>query len=372
MVFWLFIALVSVQCGIAVYFFMRICTIRGPQPLPAFTEQGVSIVICAKNESANLTKNLPAILSRNYKDSKGINLFEVIVVNDASTDDTDTVLRDLEKQYNNLRHIEIRPDELRTLKGKKHALTRGMEHARFDWLVLTDADCVPASDEWLRRMVAPLAQGKVIVAGYGGFHKTHGLLNALIRWETLHTFLQYSTYALAGVPYMAVGRNLACTRAALQKAAQDPLWNITASGDDDMLVRIAGTSDNVAVVCDTAAFTYSDAKATWHEWMQQKQRHLSTGKNYKPHIKLFLGAYGLSHALMWLSFFVLLFSGHWQLSLAVMGARCLLYWVLWGCTAARLQEKSLIYLFPLFDIAWLVYNFAFFPYITWKNKQHWK
>ncbi len=221
-------------------------------------------------------------------------------------------------------------------------------------------------------MIAALANGKEIVAAYGGYYKTTGLLNAFIRLETLHTFLQYSTYALAGKPYMAVGRNLACTRAVLQQAQQSEIWNALPSGDDDLLVSIMGNADNIAIVCNEAAFTYSDAKTTWSDWIKQKQRHLSTGKYYKGDIKLLLGGYAASHAAMWLCFFVLLYTHCWAGVVAVMAVRCFIYWLLWTVTAYRLKEKKLIYLFPFFDIAWMVYNFAFLPYITWKNKKHWK
>ncbi len=367
MVFCLFIMAVVIQCGFALYFFIRVFLLREEAPLPAKERQGVSIIICTNNEADNLKKNLPAILLQKYRGA-----YEVIVVNDASTDDTEKVLQELEKQYDNLWDVIIVPGEERILKGKKHALSRGIAHATYEWLLLTDADCIPASDKWLEQMVAPLAKGKEIVAGYGGYHKVKGLLNAFTRWETLHTFLQYSTYAVAGLPYMAVGRNLACTKSIMQKVQNDPDWNLTASGDDDMLVRIRGTKDNFAVVCNESAFTYSNAKATWADWIKQKQRHFSTGRNYKSDIKALLGAYGITHALAWLCFFVLLFCDHWDMALILMGIRCMVFWIVWGAAAIRVREKKLVYFFPFFDIAWLVYNFAFFPYITWKNKQLWK
>ena len=52
-----------------------------------------------------------------------------------------------------------------------------------------------------------------IVLGYGGFHKRPGILNKLIRFDTFHNALQYLSYALAGIPYMGVGRNLSYKRA---------------------------------------------------------------------------------------------------------------------------------------------------------------
>lgn len=370
--FWTFVIAAVIQCEFALYIFMRIFRIVGTQRIKPNSKQLVSIIICAKNEAGNLKKNLHAILSQQYHEASGKPMFEVIIVNDASTDDTAHVLQELKQRYDNLNVVTIAPNADRDLKGKKFALSKGVARAENNWLLLTDADCLPASNQWLQLMVTPLAQGKEIVAGYGGYNKTPGLLNAFIRWETMHTFLQYSTYAMAGKPYMAVGRNMACTKKALMQAQESLVWNALQSGDDDLLVRIAGNKTNTAIVADKAAFTYSDAKATMAEWITQKQRHLSTGKYYKNSIKLLLGTYGASHAVMWLCFFLLLSGGSWQDALIIMSARCLFVWATWIVAAVRVQEKNLIYLFPFLDIVWMVYNFAFLPYITWKNKKSWK
>ena len=340
--------------------------------MPLAQRRPVSIIICAKNEADNLKKNLPSILSQRYTNEAGLPLYEVIVVNDASDDNTVQVLMELEQRYDHLWDISIAKNAERDLPGKKYALSKGLAIAQNNWVVLTDADCEPSGDNWLEAMVAPLAAGKEIVGGYGGYTKAGGLLNAFVRWETLHTFIQYSTYAMAGKPYMAVGRNMACTKETLLKAQQSPVWAALPSGDDDLLVSIAGNAKNTAIVCDEQAFTYTAAKASWGDWVRQKQRHLSTGKYYKREIKLLLGAYGIAHAGLWLSFFVLLSSSYSLLAIKVMALRCILYWGIWAGAAVKLREKKLIYLFPFFDIAWMVYNFVFFPYITWKDKRNWK
>ncbi|HXS37642.1 MAG TPA: glycosyltransferase [Flavipsychrobacter sp.] len=350
---------------------MRIFSLPGKETAIA-KKHPVSIIICAKNEAQNLKQNLPAILAQRYTNEAGKPLFEVIVVNDASYDDTEQVLRALEMQYDNLWDVTISPDAERTLKGKKFALSKGIAHSGYDRLLLIDADCKPSSDEWLGHMIQPLGNGKEIVAGYGGYYTNKGLLNAFIRWETIHTFLQYSTYALAGKPYMAVGRNMACTKEVILKAQQSEIWNALPSGDDDLLVNIVANGENMAIVSDKKAFTYSTAKTTWKEWMAQKQRHLSTGKYYKESTKALLGVYGLSHTIMWLLFFVLLFTNNQDIALYAMLIRCFIYWGIWTVAANKLNEKKIIIFFPLFDIGWLIYNFVFSPYIIWKNKKQWK
>lgn len=340
--------------------------------LPLTDKKPVSIIICAKNEAANLEQNLPAILAQRYSNEAGNVLYEVIVVNDGSTDHTGAVLDALIKQHVHLWVVNIPAAEERTFPGKKYALGKGVFHASHAFLLLTDADCRPASDSWLEEMVKPLHEGKEIVAGYGAYRYAPGLLNAFIRWETLHTFFQYSSYALAGIPYMAVGRNMACTKAAFEKARQSEAWAKLPSGDDDLLVNAVADANNMAIVSDPTAFTISAAKSTWADWIKQKQRHLSTGKYYKPKTKILLGLYAMSHALVWLSFLILIFTPSYRPALLAMGFRCFAYWGAWLFQAGRLKVKKLVLWFPLFDLGWMIYNFAFLPYISWKNKKQWK
>lgn len=361
---------IVLQLGFILYFFTRVFslaqkTLRYTPHIP------VSVVICARNEAENLRKYLPAILAQRYVNVEGNTIFEVIVVNDCSTDHTDAVLDKLEKIYTNLKIVHLSPDEQRVLPGKKFALSKGVAVAAHDVLVLTDADCEPLSALWLMQMAKPFTEGKELVSGYGQYRTTKGMLNSFIRWETVHAFLQFSTYALAGRPYMAVGRNMACTKAAFLKAQGSPQWGKLPSGDDDLLVRAVGGKDNVAVVSNRGAFTLTDAKPNWAAWTQQKQRHLSTGKYYKSITLFFLTLYGVSHAVAWLSCIYLLFTPMWGEALVVMLLRCAVYWMVWQRTACILNEKKLVRFFPLFDLGWLVYNFVFSPYIFWKNKQQW-
>jgi len=371
-VFWVFIFAVIVQCGYALYFFMRILPRNETPNLSGSETRPVSIIICARNEAQALRKNLPQVLYQKYGGQYGDRLFEVIVVDDSSSDETPLVLAEFGKQNAHLKVITITPSEKAEHVGKKFALNQAVTASKHEWLLFTDADCCPASDEWLSMMAAPLASGKEIALGYGGYYARAGFLNKFIRWETMHTFLQYSTYAMAGKPYMGVGRNLACTKDAWLRATETKAWKTLASGDDDLMVSAIGTKNNTAVVFDPASFTYSEAKVTWGDWRKQKQRHLSTGKYYKWDIKMLLGIYALSHAVLWLCAIVLLFSPHFETVLLIIASRCIIYWLLWVATAQKLKEKNMVYLFPVFDIAWMMYNFAFLPYIAWKNKQQWK
>ncbi len=373
MIFVLFIV-VAIQCGYAFFFLWGLRKARLATQLSESTnKQFVSVIICAKNEAENLSKHLSTVLEQNYCGRDGNRLFEVIVVNDCSEDKTEETLRGYCKTYPQLKVLTIAPDSSENIKGKKAALAKGVAAARGEWLLFTDADC-KVSGRWIDLMTRPLTNGKEIVAGYGGYNEGVGLLNKFIRAETMHSFIQYNAYTHVGMPYMAVGRNMACVRSVAERVMADELWSVIPSGDDDLLVRIAGTKDNVAIVCDRESFTYSSTKESWSDWVQQKQRHLSTGKYYKPSVKLLLGLYGVTHALVWVLTVLSLFqtSLWWWLAIGLFLIRALVFSGVWNFAEKRLGEKGFVYFFPVFDFGWLIYNFAFLPYIAWKNKTNWK
>lgn len=379
-----------IQLGYALYFFCRIYSSKAVTAnvvthltgFPAVAPLPVSVVICAKNEAENLTENLPCILEQHYHDENGAPFFEVIVVNDQSTDGSMTVLEGLCKRYPHLKVVNIPAGEKRDLPGKKFALHRAVRAAAHDFILMTDADCRPASKDWISRMAYPFLGGREIVAGHGGYYARPGLLNKFIRCETTHTQLQYFTYNLAGIPYMAVGRNLACKKELLLQAETSPLWTETASGDDDLLIRLCATAGNMTVNVDPDSFTWSEAKNGWKSWVKQKQRHFSTGKLYHKKVQLLLGMYALSHALLWIGCiaFILLAASNdrppipfwlFQGAFLAVCARFALMWSTWTYHSMRIERPGLKYFWPFFDFAWLLYNFIFAPWIFWKNKQQW-
>lgn len=329
-------------------------------------KSALSIIICAQNEAANLAINLPLVAVQKHPD------FEIIVVNDDSTDDTQEILQELCKKHEQLKTVTIAHEENRNLPGKKYALSKGIAAAKNEHLLLCDADCAPASEYWAIEMSNSIKGNKEIVAGYGAYKTRKGFLNTFIRWETMHTFLQYSCYAHSGIPYMAVGRNLACKKSLLEEAQSSPIWSSMPSGDDDLLIRLKGNKKNVAIVADPKAFTYSEAKSNFKEWIAQKQRHLSTGKLYRKSIQLLLGIYAASHGLMWLLAIILWISGMGYLINSLLILRCMLVWSLWAITAESLKEKKIVFLLPICDIAWAFYNLFLSPYIFYKTKKQWK
>ncbi len=316
----------------------------------------VSIIICAKNEERNLRKNLPLILEQDYPD------FEVIVVNDASGDKTEDLLRDLKAKYPHLRSSLItRNIHLRS--GKKLALTVGLKAARHDWVLLTDADCRPASKAWLATMQRNFTRDTGIVLGYGGYRRVGGLLNLIIRYDAFFIALQYFGFALAGFPYMGVGRNLAYRREIFFRNKGFASHYELASGDDDLFVNEVAPGTRTRIEIRPESHTVSEPERRWRDWYYQKRRHLTTGPRYRFSSKFLLGTEILSRLLFYASLIALL--ACWvmpALGIGIFLLRTLSTIVIIKLAMARLKEKYLLLISPLMDLIlplvniWMVFS----------------
>lgn len=233
----------------------------------------VSIIICARNEDDNLTEFLPKILVQDYPE------FEVVVVNDCSSDNTENVIDEFAKIFPNLKKVTIKEDEYYK-HGKKFAIMVGIKGAKHNHLLFTDADCYPANENWLRDMSAGFANKKEIVLGYGAYRKESGFLNKLIRFDTFLIATSYLSAAIKGKAYMGVGRNLAYKKELFYKQKGFSKHYHITSGDDDLFINQASTIDNTNVVISSSSITYSLAKTSLGDWIRQKQRHLTTAPYY--------------------------------------------------------------------------------------------
>src|SRR5215831_3035536 len=268
----------------------------------------VSIIICARDEAGNLARNLPGVLVQTYPTTH-----EVIVVNHNSQDETRYLLEEFKKTWKDL-HIVNLEQEAKGIPGKKYPLSIGIKEAKNEILLMTDTDCVPASEFWLHRMQNAYHDGIEVVLGYGAYNKRPGIMNKLIRFETFHTALQYFSYALAGLPYMGVGRNLSYKKELFLRNKGFSSINHVLSGDDDLFINQVAHRDNINIVIDPEAFTLSEPKKTFGDWIRQKNRHLSTGKYYKPVHKFYLGVYSFTHFLFYPLLIISLIY-NWKISL---------------------------------------------------------
>lgn len=321
----------------------------------------VSVIICAKNEDENLTEFLPKILSQDYPD------FEVIVVNDCSFDNTENVIDEFAKIFPNLRKANIKEDPYYK-HGKKFAMLVGIKAAKHNRLVFTDADCYPASDQWLKGMSAGFTSEREIVLGYGAYEKQKGFLNKLIRFDTFAIGLQYFSAALKNKPYMGVGRNLAYTKELFFKEKGFSKHYHIDSGDDDLFVNNAANENNTNVCISAETTTYSKPKKTFRQWSFQKARHLTTAPLYSGKSKSRIAFNYFSQYFFYLSLIGLCLSVKTLMTLLILLVVKVLAQVIILNKASRklnerdllagsaLYELLLLFIYPIFHLNKLFYK----------------
>lgn len=324
------------------------------------------MIICARDEAPNLVKYLPGALVQEYRTTH-----EVIVVNDNSFDDSKYLLEEFEKIYKQLHVVELK-QEAKFIPGKKFPLSMGIKAAKYEIVLLTDADCVPASEFWIDQMQQSYDDQTEIVLGYGAYKKRKGLLNKLIRWETFHTAIQYLGYALAGTPYMGVGRNLSYRKTIFYRHKGFSAHNHIPSGDDDLFINMAATKKNTRINIHPDAFTLSDPARTFGEWVSQKTRHYSTSKHYKSKHQWLLGLYAFSHFVWFPLLALALIFFSWKWALVVFGIRFLVQLAVFLPAMKKLQESDLLPLVLLFDL-WMFFYYLLFAFaLVKKPKASWK
>jgi len=321
----------------------------------------VSVIICAKNEDENLIEFLPKIMQQEYPE------FEVIVVNDCSYDNTENVVDGLAKTYPNLRKATIKEDPYYK-HGKKFAMLVGIKAATHIHLVFTDADCYPASNQWLKEMAMGFTESREIVIGYGAYEKQEGFLNKLIRFDTFIIAVNYFSAAIRNQPYMGVGRNLAYTSQLFFREKGFATHYHLTSGDDDLFVNQAASATNTNICATSNGITYSKPEKTFKQWNIQKTRHLSTGPLYNGATKRKLYFNYFSQYFFYLTLLPLAFSFKTVLLIPIfLLLKAILQTALLNTICKRLNEKDLLagamvyelillFIYPIFHISKLFYK----------------
>ncbi|MBR4432265.1 MAG: glycosyltransferase [Paludibacteraceae bacterium] len=320
---------------------------------------GVSVVLAAHNESYNLSQYLQALLTQDWPE------YEVIVVDDGSEDDTRAIVESYMVRDPRV-HMTFVPYGARVLSTKKLAITLAAKAAKYDYLLLTDADCVPESNQWIREMMKGFEKADVIL-GFGAYFWEKGHINRLVRYDTLFNGLHYLGAALCGHPYMGVGRNLAYRKSLFFESGGFTHQMTNRAGDDDLFVNHVATKQNTAVVLSRESFTWSPAKKTLKEWWQQKRRHISVSPSYRQSTQVRLTLEPLTRGLFYVLVLVVLIRFGWSIKgietilhpsihdIIMVGTALLLFFVRWilqtsvlNTSARRMGQKQ----FSMFTVLW--------------------
>jgi hypothetical protein len=193
--------------------------------------------------------------------------------------------------------------------------------------------------------------------------------------------MQYLSYAVAGIPYMGVGRNMAFKKNQYLEWEEKEKTKKILSGDDDLFVNANAKNNNYAVEYSEESHTETDAKKSYKGWKIQKMRHLSTSKYYKSGDRFRIGLIAASQYLFLFGLISLttisllaenLFPYQVYYVVAIAALRYITMLIVMYFSMKKLCEKDLLFLAPLFEIMLLwIYPIWHFKNMFVKRHQ-WK
>ena len=327
----------------------------------------VSVIVCAKNEAKNLKKHIPKILNQDYPN------FELVLINDASYDDSLEIMEAFQKQHSNIKIVDVENNEA-FWGNKKYSLTLGIKAASHDFLLFTDADCMPNSNQWIRDISSHFSSEKTIVLGYGAYEKVkNSYVNALIRFETFITGLHYLSFAKIGLPYMGVGRNLAYHKSEFFNTNGFINHMKIKSGDDDLFINEVANKKNTNICFSHDSFTTSIAPDSFVAWFRQKRRHISTAKHYKFKHQFLLALNYILQVSFWiLAILLLTFSYEWIIVTSLIGFKLLMQYIVYIKAGNKLNCTKLLIPLPFLELFLILFQFGIFIANTISKPNHWK
>lgn len=339
-------------CYAALRVFLTAGLLRRPKR--AADQPFVSVVVAARDEAPQLPTLLSALLCQDYP------AYEVIVVDDRSTDDTPAVLRYWHERDNRLRSVRIE-DVPADRTPKMYALSKGVQAARGDLLLFTDADCsVPTT--WVSAVAACFTRDVGAVIGYVELRADHATL-----FEYVQAFDYFAMMAMTasattwGMPLGAAGANLAYRRAAYEEAGGFEAMPGGAVADDMLLIQRVHDQTNwrITFCDDVCGFISTAAEPTLSKFFVQRARWMAGGQEVlRDNVPLLVASslIGTFNGIL-LSFPLLLRDPSTRRALPwAIGSRLLADMLHLGVAAIRFRRTDLLPYLPLWLVLQLPYT----------------
>ncbi|NLT51613.1 MAG: glycosyltransferase [Ignavibacteria bacterium] len=245
-----------------------------------------SIIIAARNEIKNLPGLLDSLCRLDYTEKK----YEIIISDDNSDDGSLEWLTAQTKYRNNIKAVSAKE---KTLPGKKGALEIGVTNAKFENILITDADCRPEPD-WLSAFNRKFSEGFDLVFSAAPFFSQNSFVNKIARFENLRSIILTFALCNANLPYSAAARSFGYTKSLYNNINGYKNTTDTLSGDDDLFIREAVKAGaRIGCFAEKGSMVFSETKSTFKDYFNQKARHTSTSNYYLLKHKIILGSWHL-------------------------------------------------------------------------------
>lgn len=334
----------------------------------------VSIVVAARNEKANITGCLEALIHQTYPKEKT----EVIIVDDRSEDDTASIVHKIAAENP---EVKITLKQIRDFEPgfspKKRALELGIRGAKSDLIFVTDADCRP-SPTWLETTVQYFESRVGLVAGFSPLElpSLSGIGDKFIALDSLALACVAAGSAGWGWPATCSGRNLAYRKSVFEQVGGFGKIRTFISGDDDLFLHLVRkiTKWQIRYAATPEAVVPSFIPPSLYHFFQQRIRHASKGRHYGGFLTIILIAVYLFNLLIFIGV-PLSLGGIFSFSpvLLTLLAKIFFEFLLLSTMASKMNRWHYMKIFPIVAILHVPYVVIFgllgqFLKFDWKGK----
>ena len=336
-----------------------------------------SIIIPFRNEAENLPKLLASISKLNYPKS----MFEVILVDDDSDDDSVSVIKNIlhtkfsKKNFTLIENIRIIKNERTSNSPKKDAITSAINVSKFNWVITTDADCVlpkywlDTFDEYIQ------AKKPISLVGPVVYHNTNSFFN---RFQTLD-FLSLQGVTIGGFgikqPFMCNGANFAYLKSAFNNLSGFSGNTNIASGDDIFLLEklIKHNIEKVHYLKSYKAIVSTNPTPTISDLIQQRIRWASKTSNYNNWFPKLIGLIVLLGNFMCLVFIPLVVFNLLspRIAIALFFIKFSIDFLLLFKTSRFFKQETLLLTYVLSSIIYPFFNVGI-AFLSFFKSYHWK
>ena len=311
-----------------------------------------SIIISAKNEERNIPLLIESLQKLDYPEEN----FEVIIIDDNSSDKTYELAGKLIKDISN---FYLYKAEQKKFTAKKGALDFGIKKAKNHFILITDADCIPEKD-WLKYYSEKFNKGFDFVFGNAPFIQKNSLVNKISCFENLRSSMLTFSTAKIGISYSASARSFGFKESSFEEIKGYSNTTETLSGDDDLLLREAVKNNlKIGTILNKDSFVYSSTKNNFKEYFNQKARHTKTAFYYLPGRQLLLALWHLMNLFFLFSPVLLIFN---KLFLLLFITK-----LLFDFLTVKLLQKKFGYSFNVVEIIYLQIFYELFLLVHFLN-----
>ncbi len=311
--------------------------------------QKATIIICARNEESRITPLLESLEKIDYS----LENYEILLVNDDSTDKTEKIMESFCKKHSNWKYLLHKKTNL-SYKGKKGALDFGIQKANFDIIITTDADCV-VQKNWLSSMLSYFDKDAGMVQGYSPVNKRPDFLSIYQQFDTMAEGVTAASSMYFNNPTHANARNFAFRKSVYNEVGGFEKISHVDTGDDFFLAKLIKneTDYKFRYNADSESHVFTDEIENLKEYWHQQLRRNSKGFDLNLNIFI-MGSWLLIFHLLLIHLFI---SQNYNLFVMLIVGKFIVEFlpVIFG--VLKFNEKRILAYFP---ILWILYPIFYF------------